>query len=698
MSTNDPAAPAVLRFEAPAVDESYRVLQRIPPGGRRAQSPPSATAAKLRKGLVAAPVAEAQRGAGPEPPAALHLAPGAGALVVEDLSAFDALARRADVPGAAQVRQLKFLMTGVGESTATLYLVNTAKFDYHYDFYAEGLGGTLTLEQFNAQTYFRDQRQFVAGSVVLHDSYESGDQKGLFAVEFWPSDPVKADLVAAVVRAAKAALPFAASRIAYHPASDTQERLFEREQEVFEQAGVNVISSRELFKNISYQPMNIESSFGVLRIVDGGAQRPATARDVLLFKGTPPNELSHVAGIITETPQTPLSHINLKAKQNHTPNAFIRGASQDPAIVALIGTLIRYEVAPDAPKLHAAQEAEADAYLAAVRPKTPQSPPRDLTAQQIVALSDVAFSDAERYGVKACNVSELARALPRRYVPEGFAVPFYFYDELMKSNGLYDEVSALLRDAQFQADAAVRQQKLEGLQKKIKKARFPQPLAAEITALQAAFHSRFGAETPIRCRSSSNNEDLKGFNGAGLYDSFTHRPDEGDLEKTVKQVYASLWNFRAFEERDFYRIDHFAAAMGVLVHPNEDDEQANGVAYTKNIVDPSWPGFYVNAQVGESLVTNPGAGQTPDEFLVSRIGESFEYETQYISYSSETEGGKHVLSEAHIVELVEAMERVHARFAALYGRSGDMGFGMDIEFKVRKQGTLQIKQARPIVA
>ena len=51
--------------------------------------------------------------------------------------------------------------------------------------------------------------------------------------------------------------------------------------------------------------------------------------------------------------------------------------------------------------------------------------------------------------------------------------------------------------------------------------------------------------TPLRCRSSTNNEDLPGFSGAGLYDSSTHRPDEGHLSESIKQVYASLWNYRA---------------------------------------------------------------------------------------------------------------------------------------------------------
>ena len=43
------------------------------------------------------------------------------------------------------------------------------------------------------------------------------------------------------------------------------------------------------------------------------------------------------------TKQTPLSHVNLRAVQDGVPNEFIKGATEAPAISALLGEYVRYQ-------------------------------------------------------------------------------------------------------------------------------------------------------------------------------------------------------------------------------------------------------------------------------------------------------------------------------------------------------------------
>lgn len=635
----------------------------------------------------------------PQEPPAVEIPIESGATAIPNRTVFEQLARRDDVPGALGVLEVKFLMTGVDTDQPVIYFLNTNNIQYHFVFATEVLDVQLTNQQFNQQTYFTDNRKFLAGTILAHDSFTwpSGRQ-GVYALEFWPTDPVKVQFVNIAYGVIQAAMPFAAELLAYHPAGEIHQDLYQIEQEQFAQLNIQHISTDQLFGSTTYSPLNSGEGYGRLRLIDPADPQPPTIRDVVIFKLLP-NDLSHVAGVLTEEPQTPLSHINLKAKQNDTPNAYLKNASDDPRIAPLIGKLVYLKVAADDIEIREASQTEVEEHIESSRPAEMQFPRRDLSRAQIVDFDDIGNADLQAYGAKAANVAELRKILTTPgMVPDGYVVPFSFYHRFMSENGLYDTAQEMISEPAFQQNPEVREEQLKEFRKKIKKAPLADDLAQALGKMQAAFP----AGRALRCRSSTNNEDLEGFNGAGLYDSYTHRENEGYIEKSIKQVWASLWNYRAFEERNFYRIDHFTITMAVLVHPNFDNELANGVGLTKNIFDPNWSGCYINVQVGEALVTNPPPGSVPDELVVMRTVVSdnpikWGNEIIYIRRSSLVTPPDHVLTDEQIELLFQQMRAIQAHFKAVYGRQEDDEFAMDIEFKFDKDKQLVIKQARPWV-
>ena len=318
----------------------------------------------------------------------------------------------------------------------------------------------------------------------------------------------------------------------------------------------------------------------------------------------------------------------------------------------------------------------------------------DLSVTSVTPLSEIGFDDWDAFGVKAANVAVLGTMdFPSGTVPDGFAVPFYFYDEFMKANDLYDDIATMLADTDFQTDFDTQEKELKKLRKKIKKGETPDWITGALTEM----HGEFPEGTSLRYRSSTNNEDLPGFNGAGLYDSKTQHPEEtgeDGIAKSLKQVYASPWNFRAFTERDFHRIDHLAAAMGVLVHPNYSGELRNGVAASFDPISGRDGSYYVNTQIGEDLVTNPEAHSVPEEILLYR-DDSYRYTV--LGTSSQVPPGELLMSHDQLHQLRRHLTVIHDEFETMYNPAPGEPFAMEIEFKITSENILAIKQARPWV-
>ena len=139
--------------------------------------------------------------------------------------------------------------------------------------------------------------------------------------------------------------------------------------------------------------------------------------------------------------------------------------------------------------------------------------------------------------------------------------------------------------------------------------------------------------------------------------------------------------------------------MGVLLHPNYEEELANGVAVSRHdFGDIAIHPYYANVQVGENLVTNPEIRSQPEELLLSDRtsgGQGFTLDPIRFSSSNQVPFGGQVLTDKQSTDLAEYLRKIVSHFRRLYKANAD--FAMEIEFKITKDEQLVIKQARPWV-
>ncbi len=585
---------------------------------------------------------------------------------------------------------VKFQIEDAAGDAPQLYFINTKRYRGHPMFMqAIGVGGR---GGFGGRGGEQGGAVRMRGVLVHRPTLMSpSGEPGLYTFEFEPNDAYEYALIRVAFDLLSEKSPVLRGNLSYNLLPRAAQQ-YERDKEQYGRSELPVFRPDEVYGEVAFLPLHAAVGFGRLRLMEPG-ERPSQ-RDVVVYRDLP-NEMPRVAGVLTAARQTPLSHVNLRAVQDDVPNAYVHGAVDDPGVRALLGKLVRYAVTDSGYELRAATQAEVDAHFEAARPAQAQTPPRDLSVREVRPLSSIGFDDSEAFGVKAANLATLLTfGFEEGRTPNGYAVPFAFYDAFMEHNGFYEMAREMVATPDFRGDADTRERALKEFRKKLRKGRVPAWMEDALTEVQ----QRFGDRQPIRCRSSTNNEDLPGFSGAGLYDSFTHKPDEGALSKTIRQVFAGLWTFRAFEEREFHRIDHLQAAMGVLLHPNQKLEQRNGVAVTKDVVykaqHPDTRLYYVNVQVSEDLVTNPDADSAPEELLLSPRNPRRD---RVLQRSNRAEGDGSLLSEAHRAQLRRCMRVLHERFARLYGAEDGAGFAMEIEFKVTRDGALLIKQARPWV-
>ncbi len=509
---------------------------------------------------------------------------------------------------------------------------------------------------------------------------------------------------------------FHAGDLAYWPRTLTQRR----EAQAWPPGALPVV-----FESLdkSFQAYAVGANCGRLRILDAQLWAAAhqagalTREDILVLEEVPPDFDVRVAGVVTATPQGPLSHANILAMQEGTPNAFIKGALA--RFAGLKDKLVFYEVTEDGYTLREATLQEARRIWEQRKPKPLKVRKADLNYSAMPSLEEISGTyRPDLFGGKAANLAAFLPFIPEPNRVKGFVIPFSYLREYLSDNTIGDitfaEAYARLQDnPRFQSDSAYRKQKLEEFQEYLRTSGRVRNVVIERIAER--IEAVFGSETvKVRFRSSSNAEDSLFFPGAGLYSSTSacaadsldsdHRGPcrcdprelrERTIERALRKVWASLWNFQAYELRRWYGIEESNVSMAVLVTPAFVDEAANGVALTGSPTDPTDSRFYVSAQPGDTSVVRPEPGQIPELDLLA-VTEQGRLVVERVRPSNLVFEGTFVLQEEELSELASLLSSLAGAYKPPEGVPEEL-VRLNVEFKLSSAHRIIIKQVRPYV-
>ena len=309
-----------------------------------------------------------------------------GTVAVPERGTFERLAYHSS----GEKLHLKFILLGWDTATPGVYFMNTTTHPVHQSF-LDAVG----LEQGNV----------IVGSIVYDPELVApGGTLGLYYYWLEEGSP-SFSLDARTYTLLAASMPLFDDNLALHIPNFVLPA-YQHELALYEASRLNPLFEDDLYPETGFLALNLGEGYGLLQVLEPD-DRPHP-RNIVIYEALP-NELPRVAGIITTVPQTPLSHVNLRAVQNGIPNAYIRDVLDYPDTAPLLGGFVRYEVTGRDWSLRAATPEEVEAHYELSRPAQPQTPERDLSVTGITPLSEIGFADWKAFGVKATNVAVLGK-------------------------------------------------------------------------------------------------------------------------------------------------------------------------------------------------------------------------------------------------------------------------------------------------
>ncbi len=591
-------------------------------------------------------------------------------------ASFDMLAR---VYHQGTAYAMPHAMFVIDRQDGKIYYINSQKYRFHKDF-LRGNHLVLKGQDFFQDIYINPNRRFIVGTLAWQKTVSK------FTFELWEGDLLSADLIKLTYEKVNKTF---FDKVYFKPNSI-------RHDELTANTGIDRVTSAEISSNQEYLALNTAKAVGRVHIIEKLDDTVEIGYNEIVILTEVPLNIPPVAGIIIAKPSTPLSHVNLLAKGWGIPNAYIKDA--DKLFKEFDGRWIEFETTLTEPKIKLAGKEELDWY-AKRREELDQvvkSPPSNLAEKKLATLLQMRKADSKSFGAKAANLGEVQSAqIPNTIVPKGFGIPFHYYDEFMKKNGFDKKIIDFSFDMDFVHNPRIRRQKLEEFRKEIEKGEFDTELKSSVLAKWKTYLGGQG----VFIRSSSNAEDMPNFSGAGLYDTVPNVKQADDIVAGIKTVWASLWNFEAYEARERNFIEHTGTYMGVLMQVGVDMD-SSGVLITKDPFDPeNVESVYISAKRGLGIKVVDGK-KIAEQILYRKASNAVQVLTRSAEDSlltfDENGGVKEIPIDGDRNVLTDSVARrladVGARIKRIFGGKQDQ----DIEWGY-KRGQIFILQSRPFI-
>ena len=590
---------------------------------------------------------------------------------------FDQLARTYDQETPYPLPHVLFVIDRRDKNK--IYYVNTKRFNFHKDF----VNGTyLSLErgpEFFENNYLKPNRRFILGTLA----YQTPVKRWTF--EFWEGDLIPAEQIKLTYDVISRTF---FEPVAYKPNSLRQD------QDSAALEGLPRVLQSDIAKEQEYQALNATRGIGRIHIIEKLDDHVEIGSNEILVLNEVPVTLPPVAGIITAKPSTPLSHINLLAKSWGVPNAYIKNAQE--LLKQYDGSWIVFETKRESYSIKPATNNVLDEYQKRIAQRRDIMTPRFTLSTLLIAdLREQRAKSVIAYGAKSANLGEVMRArLPGIVVPNGFTIPFAYYDQFIKENKLDEPIIEMMEDQRFVHDPAYRRARLAEMRKQIQAGKMNESLRAEVLRRVRAQYAGKG----LFVRSSTNSEDLPNFNGAGLYTTVPNVKGDDELVEAIKTVWASIWNFEAYEARERAGIDHTKVYMAVLIQEGINSE-SSGVMITTDPYDKdNAEAVYISAKRGLGIRVVEGQ-KVAEQILYRPRGNAVQVLTRSAEDSLLTFDDKGGIKEIPITgeravltdEVIRRLVRAGTNIKRIFG-----GKEQDIEWAYMK-GQIYIVQSRPYI-